>query len=649
MKLSVIIVNYNVRFFLDQCLRSVFKSLKNISSEVFVVDNNSLDGSVSMIRKNFPDVNLIRNNENIGFSRANNQAIKKATGEYILLLNPDTMVEEFTFEKCIRFMDEHKDAGALGVRLIDGKGRFLPESKRSLPTPGVAFSKIFGLTWLFSKSKLFGKYHLGYLNPEETHKVDVLPGAFMFLRMSALDKTGLLDEDFFMYGEDIDLSYRLKKAGFSNYYYPGTTIIHYKGESTRKSSINYVVQFYKAMIIFAKKHFSIGSKHIFLLFINLAIYFRASLSILKRALNTLLLPVIDALLIFSGFFILIPFWANIKFQATDYYPTEFLQFVVPVYILIWVISIYINNGYDKPARPVNILFGIITGTIIILIIYALLPSYLRFSRALIIIGGILALGLTLTFRFFVNKLGIAIFKLYPDIKKTLIIADHIEYQRLKKIIPDLVQMRKIAGFVHPGRDSEENDSLGPYNQLPDIIRMNKVDEIIFSAKAISSEEIIQNMMKLSRLNIDFKIAHPEGLSIIGSHSIDSKGEIFEISLNAVNKKKNLVKKRILDLAISSIFLLFLPISLFTVKKRVGFIVNIFYVISGRKSWVGYDLQTDSKSMEQDSIQKGVLTPASLYPRSTGQEIKRINLSYAKDYRLSKDIEIILKKWNQLGN
>lgn len=649
MKLSVIIVNYNVRFFLDQCLRSVFKALKNISSEVFVVDNNSLDGSISMIRKNFPDVKLIRNNENYGFSRANNQAIKKAGGEYILLLNPDTMVEEFTFEKCIRFMDEHKDAGALGVRLIDGKGRFLPESKRSLPTPGVAFFKIFGLTRLFSKSKLFGKYNLGYLNPEETHKVDVLPGAFMFLRMSALDKTGLLDENFFMYGEDIDLSYRLKKAGFSNYYYPGTTIIHYKGESTRKSSINYVVQFYKSMKIFAKKHFSIGSRHIFLLFINLAIYFRASLSILKRAIGTLLLPLIDALLIFSGFFILTPFWAKIKFQAADYYPVEFLQFVVPVYILIWIISIYINNGYDKPARPVNILLGIFTGTIFILIIYALLPSYLRFSRALILMGGILALVLTLTFRFFVNKLGIAIFKLYPDTKKILIIADHIEYQRLKKIIPDLVQMRKIAGFVHPGGNSEENDSLGPYNQLADIIRINKVDEIIFSAKAISSEEIIQNMMKLSQLNIDFKIAHPEGLSIIGSHSIDSKGEIFEISLNAVSKKKNLRKKRVLDLTISLLFLLTLPISLLTVKKKYSFIVNIFYVISGRKSWVGYNLQADSKSTEQDSVQQGVLTPASLYPRSTGQEIKRINLSYAKDYRLSKDLEIILKKWKQLGN
>jgi hypothetical protein len=402
------------------------------------------------------------------------------------------------------------------------------------------------------------------------------------------------------------------------------------------------------MKIFAKKHFSIGNRHIFLLFINLAIYFRASLSILKRAIGTLLLPLIDALLIFSGFFILTPFWAKIKFQDADYYPIEFLQFVVPVYILILIISIYANNGYDKPARPVNILLGIITGTIFILIIYALLPSYLRFSRALILMGGISALGLTLTFRFFVNKLGIAIFNLYPDTKKTLIIADHIEYQRLIKIIPDLVQMRKIAGFVHPGEDSEENDSLGPYNQLTDIIRINKVDEIIFSAKAISSEEIIQNMMKLSQLNIDFKIAHPEGLSIIGSHSIDSKGEIFEISLNAVSKKKNLRKKRILDLTISLVFLLTLPISILTVKKKYNFIVNIFYVISGRKSWVGYNLQADIKSMEKDSVQQGVLTPASLYPRSTGQEIKRINLSYAKDYRLSKDLEIILKKWKQLG-
>lgn len=649
MKLSVIIVNYNVRHFLEQCLRSVFKALKNIDSEVFVVDNNSLDGSVSMIRKSFPDVKLIRNNENIGFSRANNQAIKKSRGKFVVLLNPDTMVEELTFERCIRFMDDHKDAGAVGVRLIDGKGRFLPESKRSLPTPAVAFFKIFGLSRLFAKSKLFGKYHLSYLNPEKTHIVDVLPGAFMFLRKSALDKTGLLDEDFFMYGEDIDLSYRLKKAGFSNYYYPGTTIIHYKGESTRKSSINYVVQFYRAMIIFAKKHSSIGNRHIFLLFINLAICFRAGLSIIKRAGNAILLPALDALIIYSGFFVLTPLWGKIKFQTTDYYPAEFLQFVVPVYILIWIVSIYFNNGYDKPARPVNIVLGLITGTIFILIVYALLPPSLRFSRALILMGGILAMGLVLTFRFILNKLGIEIFNLYPDARKTLIISDHVEYQRLKKIIPDLNQIRKIAGFVHPGGDSEENDSLGPYSQLPDIVRINKVNEIIFSAKIISSEKIIQNMMSLSQFNLDFKIAHPEGLSIIGSNSIDSKGQIFEISLNAVSKKKNLRKKRILDLTISFFFLLTLPASILTVKHKSGFVFNIFYVLSGRKSWVGYDLQTNLKNPGQNSVKQGILTPASLYPKSARQEIQRINLSYAKDYKLIKDIEIILKNWQQLGD
>lgn len=648
MKLSVIIVNYNVRHFLEQCLRSVFKALKNIDSEVFVVDNNSLDGSVSMIRKSFPDVKLIRNNENIGFSRANNQAINNSRGKFVVLLNPDTMVEEFTFEKCVRFMDDHKDAGAVGVRLIDGKGRFLPESKRSLPTPAVAFFKIFGLSRLFSKSKLFGKYHLSYLNPEKTHIVDVLPGAFMFLRKSALDKTGLLDEDFFMYGEDIDLSYRLKKAGFSNYYYPATTIIHYKGESTRKSSINYVVQFYRAMIIFAKKHFSIGNRHIFLLFINLAICFRAGLSILKRAGETILPPAFDALIIYSGFFVLTPLWGKVKFQAVDYYPAEFLQFVVPAYILIWIVSIYVNNGYDKPARPVNIVLGLITGTILILIVYALLPSSLRFSRALILMGGILAIGLVLTFRFILNKLGIEIFKLYPDTRKTLIISDHVEYQRLKKIIPDLNQIRKIAGFVHPGGDSEENDSLGPYSQLTDIVRFNKVDEIIFSAKIISSEKIIQNMMSLSQFNLDFKIAHPEGLSIIGSNSIDSKGQIFEISLNAVSKKKNLRKKRILDLTISFFFLLTLPVSILTVKHKSGFVVNIFHVLSGRKSWVGYDLQTNSKNPGQDTVKQGILTPTSLYPKSARQEIQRINLSYAKDYKLINDLEIILKNRQQLG-
>jgi GT2 family glycosyltransferase len=255
MKLSVVIVNYNVMHFLEQCLNSVRKAVKNIESEVFVVDNNSVDGSVKMVREKFPEVNLIVNPDNRGFSKANNQAIKIAKGEYVLLLNPDTVVEDDTFEKIIKFMDAHEDAGGLGVKMVDGKGKFLPESKRGLPTPAVAFYKIFGLSKLFPKSKIFGQYHLTYLNNDEIHEVDVLSGAFMLIRKPLLDKIGGLDESYFMYGEDIDLSYRITKEGYKNYYFPKTRIIHYKGESTKKSSINYVLVFYQAMIIFAKKTF----------------------------------------------------------------------------------------------------------------------------------------------------------------------------------------------------------------------------------------------------------------------------------------------------------------------------------------------------------------------------------------------------------
>ncbi|MCL2512194.1 MAG: glycosyltransferase family 2 protein, partial [Bacteroidales bacterium] len=207
MKLSVIIVNYNVEHFLNQCLYSVRDACEGIEAEVFVVDNNSVDGSVEMVRKQFPEVKLIANVDNVGFSRANNQALRVATGEYQLLLNPDTVVEHDTFIKIVDFMDAHPDAGALGVKMVDGTGKFLPESKRGLPTPAVAFYKIFGLARLFPKSKRFGRYHLGFLDKEQTHEVEVLSGAFMLLRKEALEKAGLLDEDFFMYGEDIDLSY----------------------------------------------------------------------------------------------------------------------------------------------------------------------------------------------------------------------------------------------------------------------------------------------------------------------------------------------------------------------------------------------------------------------------------------------------------
>ncbi len=279
MKLSVIIVNYNVELYLKQCLLSVFKS-RNIDFEVFVVDNNSADLSCEMVKKEFPQVKLIANKDNPGFAKANNQALAMAQGEYMLLLNPDTVVAEDTFENTCRFMDEHPDAGALGVKMLDGYGGFLPESKRGFPSPFVAFCKIFGLSSLFPKSRLFGKYHLRYLNENECHVIDILAGAFMLMRSSTLWKMGFLDETFFMYGEDIDMSYRVTLAGYKNYYLP-ERIIHYKGESTQKDTLKYVKIFYESMLIFFKKHYA-KSSFMFSITINFAIFLRAGLSAAKR-------------------------------------------------------------------------------------------------------------------------------------------------------------------------------------------------------------------------------------------------------------------------------------------------------------------------------------------------------------------------------
>ncbi|MFQ5335740.1 MAG: glycosyltransferase family 2 protein, partial [Flavobacteriales bacterium] len=279
MKLSVIIVNYNVRYFLEHCLRSVEKAAAHLPCEIIVVDNASVDGSCEMVKEHFPGISIIRNTENLGFAKANNVGIRQSKGKYVLLLNPDTVIEENIFKNTVEFMDEHPDAGGLGVQMVDGKGRFLPESKRSLPTPDVAFYKIFGLSAIFPGSKVFGKYHLGYLSKDETHAVQVLSGAFMLLRREALDKTGLLDEDFFMYGEDIDISYRLLQAGYKNYYYPKSRIIHYKGESTKKSSINYVRMFYSAMVTFANKHFTRKHARLLNYFIQTAIWLRASIAL----------------------------------------------------------------------------------------------------------------------------------------------------------------------------------------------------------------------------------------------------------------------------------------------------------------------------------------------------------------------------------
>jgi len=281
MDLSVIIVSYNVSEYLYKCLISVQKASEKIDCEIFVVDNNSIDNSGEMVRSEFPSVKLILNTVNKGFSAANNQAIIQSTGQYVLLLNPDTIVEEDAFSKCIVFMKNHPDAGALGVRMVNGEGRYLPESKRGLPTPAASFFKIFGFSFLFPRSKLFNSYYLSHIDCNETSITEVIAGAFMFIRREALQKAGLPDEDFFMYGEDIDLSYRILRAGFHNYYFPEVQIIHFKGKSTDRNNYNDIFDFYNAMRIYSGKRQKEKFSLLYFLIIP-AIYFREVFSILNR-------------------------------------------------------------------------------------------------------------------------------------------------------------------------------------------------------------------------------------------------------------------------------------------------------------------------------------------------------------------------------
>ena len=285
MKLSVIIVNYNVRYYLEQCLLSVEKALTGVSGEVFVVDNHSTDDSVPYLKSRFPWVRYIENDENVGFSRANNQALREARGEYVLLLNPDTFVGEGTLRECIDFMDGNPKAGMCGVCMLRIDGSFAPESRRGIPTPFVAFCKMSGLGALFPKSRLFGRYYMQYLNKQSINPIEIVSGAFMFIRKEALDKVGLLDESFFMYGEDIDLSYRVLEAGYQNYYLP-TRILHYKGESTKKDSVKYVNAFHKAMVIFFKKHFAHYS-FLYSAFITLAIVMKGVMAYLMQKFSSM--------------------------------------------------------------------------------------------------------------------------------------------------------------------------------------------------------------------------------------------------------------------------------------------------------------------------------------------------------------------------
>ena len=618
------------------------QACKQVDAEVFVVDNNSVDGSVEMVREKFPEINLLPQDQNLGFSKGNNLAINKASGKYVLLLNPDTIVEEDTFRKVVDFMEEHPDAGGLGVKMVDGSGHFLPESKRGLPTPAVAFYKIFGLARLFPRSKRFGKYHLGYLDKDEIHEADILSGAFMLMRKEALDKVGLLDEAFFMYGEDIDLSYRILKEGYKNYYYPKTRIIHYKGESTKKSSVNYVFVFYRAMVIFAKKHFSQKNARLFSFLINMAIYLRAGVALANRMVKRAIIPATDFILTLTGLLTISFFYQDIKEVE---FPDDIEYVGLSIYALIWSFSVYLSGGYDKPIKLFRIIRGILIGGAIILMGYALLNKEYQFSRLIILAGTGWTLLSYLGMRFILNAARIKGYQLQGNSNKRFaIIGSNEEIERVKAL---LSKTKKKLEYIHPIPVKQEKEDV-PIQNLKEIVEVYKLDEIIFCAKDNPSVKIIDLMTRLSNQKIDFKIAQPDALYLIGSNSIDSSGDLYVLDVNTINSPGNARAKRNFDFISAFFCLLLYPILFFFVNRKGQFLINCIAVLAGRKTWIGYASSQSNHKLPK--IRTGVLTTRRLLTTNNYAEAQllKIDQIYAKDYRVGTDIGLFFNNINSLG-
>lgn len=639
MKLSIVIVSYNVKHFLDQCLYSVQTAIKSIDAEVFVVDNLSGDGSCEMVREKYSWVNLIENKKNTGFAVANNQAIRLSQGEYVLLLNPDTLVQEQTFHRCIAFMDSHPNAGALGIKMIDGKGNYLPESKRGLPTPAVAFYKISGLIKLWPKSERFAKYYMGHLPNDQINEIEILAGAFMFMRKKTLDMVGLLDEHFFMYGEDIDLSYRIIKAGYKNYYLPEPSIIHYKGESTKKGSINYVMVFYKAMILFAQKHFTSGEARIYTSAIRIAIYLRAFLSLAKRGLMQIILPLLDAAVVSFGFLFIAILWSsNIKGVP---FPNNLEKPYIFGFISMFLLSIFLSGGYDRPLRLNKVWKGAAIAAITILLCYNFLPEKFRFSRAIVASSAAVIMLLIPTMRVIVGKiLGKGFIPLKSKKIRKLVVADAAEFQRIEKLLELSGALGDITQLTPTQLDIDE-----PLNILEEKIRIQKVDEIIFSATDLSTTDIITLMLQLSSLSCDFKIAPPKGLSLIGSNSIETAGDLYTIGQETLASTTNRRLKRIVDIIFATVFLITSPLWIPINKRPGNFLFMVVKLLIGRVTLVGY-VSTDPMAHLLPKVKPGILSPANLVMISE-ESAHTTNLIYAKNYSIGGDLALIARNFSKL--
>ncbi|MFP4368748.1 MAG: glycosyltransferase [Candidatus Kapaibacterium sp.] len=634
--ISIIIVNYNVKDFLLQCLRSIQTAQKALNVEVIIVDNNSTDGSVEFLKPMFPEYEFIDLEANIGFGKANNLAFEKARGRYILILNPDTILAEDTLEVMLKYMDNDPKAGIAGCKVLNDDGTFQLACRRGFPTPWASFCKLFGLQKLFPDSELFARYNQTFKSINETYYIDAVIGAFMFCRKEVIDATGGFDEDFFMYGEDLDLCYRAKQLGWEVAYVHSTSIIHFKGESTKRSTINEVKHFYSAMEIFARKHF--GKSTLFLFFLKMGIYLRQAVAYASRYRTDILFIIMDLIAVNLAILIGTFIRYGELFRFPDYaYPTIFIVVSIVLFASLFSTGEYLENKPDLRKS----LFGLLITFFIVSSLTYFFKDY-AFSRGVLL----LSIGLTMVY-VIVSR---AAYLVYEKIagseseKRVLLVGPASESANLVDELRNIEGRNiHVAGIVNDNKHEKTINipKLGSTRELSAIITKNKIHEVIITDSRLSRSDIIATLHKISNPRARFHIAN-EYRELLTSKIInDISGDDRLLTKYNINILRYKFFKRSFDILISVIMLTAgLPFILLSrnKKKRVKDFLDI---LKSKKTLIGISANGSGRFSDKPV---GLIDPSKISnsPGLDKKAIDRLNDYYLRNYSISLDIDIFLK-------
>lgn len=639
MQFSVIIVNYQVKHFLEQCICSVLNAAAGHSVQVIIIDNNSTDGSKAFIPARFPEVEYTWLPENLGFGKANNKALESATGEIIVFLNPDTLVPEDFFSGTLQFFNEHPDAGGMGVRMVDGTGNYLPESKRAFPSPLASLFKLTGFSVLFPKSPFFARYYLGHLSANEVQQVEVLAGACMLVRREVLNKTGAFDPVFFMYGEDIDLSYRIHKAGWKNYYLPEPSIIHFKGESTRKGSLNYVLMFYHAMALFVKKHFRGAGAVFFRMLLQAGIALRAAWSMLGRFFRSLGLPVLDALLAILSLGAVMWFWYAFVKPGIEP-PLPLLKPAIPLFAGTLILSGYFSGLYDSWYKPFKTFSALLIGVLVVLAFYSIIPESWRFSRGIILFGGLLAAGLILLSRYLMFGRKIRQQGSWPTQSAWAIAGSKEEYDEVQALLEQWHTAGPLIGRISPDGDPE---ALGKLRDLHQLHQQIPFDVLVFClGHSLRTNEVltlIREHPDLARYRFHFRNTE----SMVGSDDTEVAGEVVTAASGYKLARPEFKRsKRSFDVLASLVILLpglvLLPFS--EIMRELW--TEAWAVLFNQKTWIGLAFPPQVMNNPKPGVLNTLGQPVEksrILPPATLQDIDE---NYARHYNWIQDFKILSK-------